>query len=145
MKKIVKTSKNCYFGAQLPQKGVSMGYTQLKIRNKRKDHQLSETLFYQNIIYFGWVMNLFVFYVMFFRWGTHLYISLFPSICLLHTISQEPDIIWSWFLVHICKMMISPDFFFIFLKFDFLGKWAKNSPKWKIRITSVTCHISGTV
>ena len=30
-----------------------------------------------------------------FRWGTHLYMSLFPSICLSHSISQEPYIIWS--------------------------------------------------
>ena len=30
-------------------------------------------------------------------------------------------------------------------KFQFRGKRAKNSPKWKITITSVTHHISGTV
>ena len=28
--------------------------------------------------------------------------------------SQELCIMWSWFLVHICKMMTSPDSFFIF-------------------------------
>ena len=54
-----------------------------------------------------------------FRWGTHLCMSLFLSIRLLHTISQEPYIIW--FLVHMCKMMISPGVLFIFLNFDFLG------------------------
>ena len=71
------------------------------------------------------------------------------SICLLHTISQEPCVIWSQVLVHICKMMISPGGFLFFLNFDFLGceggKRAKNSPKWKITITSVMCHIAGTV
>ena len=34
--------------------------------------------------------------------------------CLSHSISQEPYIIWLWFLVHMCKMMISPVNFFIF-------------------------------
>ena len=28
-----------------------------------------------------------------FRWGTHLYVSLFPSVCPLHTVSQETHII----------------------------------------------------
>ena len=39
--------------------------------------------------------------------------------CLSHSISQEPYIIWLWFLVHMCKMMISPANFFIFQNFDF--------------------------
>ena len=30
--------------------------------------------------------------------------------------SQEPYIIWLWFMVHICKMVISPGAFFIFFK-----------------------------
>ena len=34
--------------------------------------------------------------------------------CLSHSVSQEPYIIWLWFLVHMCKMMISPANFFIF-------------------------------
>ena len=29
--------------------------------------------------------------------------------------------LWSWFLVNLCKMMISQGVFFIFLDFDFLG------------------------
>ena len=65
--------------------------------------------------------------------------SIRPSVCLLHSISQEPYIIWSWFLLHICEMMISSGFFFIFSKFWFF------SPKWEITITSVMHHISGTV
>ena len=36
-------------------------------------------------------------------------------------ISQEQYSAWSWFLGHLCKMMISPDLFFIFSKFWFFG------------------------
>ena len=60
--------------------------------------------------------------------------------CLVHFISQEPCIIWLSFMVHLCKMMISPGFCFIFSKFGFSGllggevwkgkKW-KNGPKWE--------------
>ena len=52
---------------------------------------------------------------------------------LSHTISQEQHNIWSWFLVHLCKLMISWGIFFIFLNFSFFGlsewgdKRAKNS------------------
>ena len=37
------------------------------------------------------------------------------------SISQEPYIIWLSFMVHMCKMIISPEFFFFFSKFWFLG------------------------
>ena len=40
------------------------------------------------------------------------------KICLT-SLSQEPYLIWLWFLVHMCKMMISPAIFFIFSKFWF--------------------------
>ena len=40
---------------------------------------------------------------------------------LSRAISQQQYSIWSWFLVHLCKMMISPGVFFIFLKFSFFG------------------------
>ena len=43
----------------------------------------------------------------------------------LHTscaISQEQYSIWSWFLVHFCKMMVSPGDFFIF--FEMFIIWA---------------------
>ena len=52
--------------------------------------------------------------------------------CLSRSISQEPSIIWLWFLVHMCKMMISLANFFIFQNFDFgvLGGWkGKKWPK----------------
>ena len=39
--------------------------------------------------------------------------------CLPHSVSQEPYIIWLWFLVHMCKMMISPANFCIFQNFEF--------------------------
>ena len=42
--------------------------------------------------------------------------------------------------------MISPDVFLIFLKFSFFGllggERAKKCPKWKITVTSVTCHMT---
>ena len=40
---------------------------------------------------------------------------------LWHSISQEPYIIWLSFMVHMCKMIISPEVFFIFSKFWFFG------------------------
>ena len=43
------------------------------------------------------------------------------TFCLLHSISQETYIIWLWFLVHMCKMTISPANFFIFKNLDFGG------------------------
>ena len=37
-----------------------------------------------------------------------------PKPCPLHFISQEPWIIWSWFMVHICERIISSGVFYIF-------------------------------
>ena len=47
--------------------------------------------------------------------------------CLSQAVFQEPYLIWLWFLVHMCKMMISPCSFFIFSKFWFFGftEWIK--------------------
>ena len=47
---------------------------------------------------------------------------------LSHSVSQEPYLIWLWFLVHMYKMMISPAIFFIFSKLWFclfFGGWDK--------------------
>ena len=61
-----------------------------------------------------------------FRWGTHLYKSLFPfvrlSICLslAHHISGTVHH-WIIFFGTLWKMMISPGVFFIFFRLDFLG------------------------
>ena len=56
--------------------------------------------------------------------------------CLSHSICQELYIIWYWFLVHMCKMVISPGNFF--LNFDFWGfyggKRAKNDLKLPISV-----------
>ena len=41
--------------------------------------------------------------------------------CLSRLIFQEPYIIWSSFMVHMCKKIISPCMFFIFSKFWFSG------------------------
>ena len=43
------------------------------------------------------------------------------NFCLLWSISQEPYTIWMLFIVHFCKMMVSPSVFFIFSKFWFSG------------------------
>ena len=59
-------------------------------------------------------------------------------------VSQEPYIMWLSFMVHMCKMLISWDVFFIFEKFFWVarrwgggGKRAKNGPGWK-KILSVS-------
>ena len=53
--------------------------------------------------------------------------------CSSHSISKGPYIIWLSFMVHMCKMIISPGVFFILSKFwffRFLGsKRAKNNLK----------------
>ena len=41
--------------------------------------------------------------------------------CLSHSIPQELYIIWLWFLVHMCEMIIYPANFFIFQNFDVWG------------------------
>ena len=52
--------------------------------------------------------------------------------CLPHLISQKPYIIWMSFMVHMRKMIISPDTLFIFSKYWLFvllgGKRARNSP-----------------
>ena len=44
---------------------------------------------------------------------------------LSHSVSQELYLIWLWFLVHTCKMMISPAIFFHFFKI--LISWVSQS------------------
>ena len=55
-------------------------------------------------------------------------------------ISQEQYDMWSWFLVHLCKLIIPSGIFSFFWNLLFSGcyggKRAKNSPKWKVKITS---------
>ena len=62
--------------------------------------------------------------------------------CLLHTISREPSITWSWFMLHVCKMVMSPSIFFIFQSFDFSEGQVMTQ---NCQFQSVTFHISGTV
>ena len=63
--------------------------------------------------------------------------------CLVHFISQEPYTVWLSFMVHLCKMMISPGVSFIFSKFWFswlLGGRSVKGKKWsKMRKNSVYC------
>ena len=70
--------------------------------------------------------------------------------CLSCFISQELYIIWLSFVVHMCKMMISPGFLFIFFKIFIFrvyspeSKQTKNGWKWQ-KIQSIMFHISGTI
>ena len=60
---------------------------------------------------------------------------------LLHAISQEQYSTWSWFLVHLCKMIISPCVSFIFSKFWFfvlLG--GSKGKKWSKMTKISVCH-----
>ena len=78
-----------------------------------------------------------------------LFLSMCLSVCLF--MCHAPHYFWSLFLVHICKMMISPVcfvlffFFFHFLRIlifqVFREVRAKYSPKWKTKIISVI-HLS---
>ena len=43
------------------------------------------------------------------------------TLCLSHLVFQEPYIIYCDFLLHLCKMMISPANFLIFQNFNFWG------------------------
>ena len=69
------------------------------------------------------------------------------KLCLSHSMSQEPYIIWPSFVVHKCEMIISPGTF-IFSKFWFLGllggSKGKNGPKWQ-KTLSVVPFILGTM
>ena len=55
--------------------------------------------------------------------------------CLSDFLSQQPYLVWLWFLLHMCKMMISPGIFFSFHFFTILS----------VKIQSVTLYISRTV
>ena len=88
-----------------------------------------------------------------FRWSTHLYMSLFLSICLSlchtsylrsHTSSDHNF----WFtcvkLSYLQAFLLLFSSIFIFCSVSWV-KVQKSSPKWKIKITSVLCHISRTI
>ena len=70
-KKLVKPLKNCFFGPNLHRKEVIMGHAQdgnfffFGTNNKSRSSAFRKFLFYQNIICFDWVMNLFLSWVMF--------------------------------------------------------------------------------
>ena len=75
----------------------------------------------------------------------HLSVCLSVSPSTMHYISRTAHCVIIVFGVHMCKMIISPDVFFFFSLKKKKSKRAKNSRKWKIKITSVMCCISGTV
>ena len=60
---------------------------------------------------------------------------------LSYSISQEPYIIWLSFMVHICKMIISPSVAFIFSKFWFLGSSGGWKGKKQSKITNNVCRV----
>ena len=74
----------------------------------------------------------------------HLLCTVHTVIYLLHlicTISQEQYSQWSWFLVHLCKMMITPGFFSFFCYFQFLAFRGQKAKKWpKMTKKSVCCN-----
>ena len=74
---------------------------------------------------------------MFFRWGNHLNMSLFPSV----RPSIHPSV--SCHISGTVHYMIM--IFGVHVHFFHFFKITKNSPKWKIQMTSVTHYISGTV
>ena len=112
---------------------------------------------YKRAIYlaiFSFFQN-FNFLCCYFGWKGKNWPKMTKKLSLLHSISQEAYIIWSWFLVHICKMMKSPGAFSFFSTFWFsrlLGggeggggsKREKNGPKWQ-KILFVSLPISGIV
>ena len=52
---------------------------------------------------------------------------------LSHSVSQELHLIWLWFLVHMCKMMISPAICFIFSKIWFFWVFQSSSINAKMK------------
>ena len=85
------------------------------------------------------------FYV--FRWGIHLYMPFFPSICPsvcpLRIMSQESYMMWDNNFWCICVKYLQ-DFFSFFQNLYSLGcyggKSSKNSPKWKKKKNYI-CHV----
>ena len=68
--------------------------------------------------------------------------------CLLHSVSQEPYITWSSFVVRKCKMIISSVDFFSFSKLWFFGLLGRSkSKKWlkPTKTLSFALYISGTM
>ena len=65
------------------------------------------------------------------------------KLCLLHSISQEPFIIWLSFMVQMCKMIISPGVFFSFKVLIFgVVRGLKGHKKWpKMTKISVCCTL----
>ena len=61
------------------------------------------------------------------------------------SISQELCLIWLWFFVHMCKMMVSPAVFFIFsiFKIDFSGfsKFINKCQKEILRCVPPSSHV----
>ena len=57
-------------------------------------------------------------------------------------LSQEQYSIWSWFLVNLCKMMISPSIFFQFFKILIFRvvREIKNGPKSQKTLLQSICH-----
>ena len=70
------------------------------------------------------------------------------KVCLLHSISEEPYLIWLLFMVHICKMVISSGVFFHFYKiliFQIVRGVKGQNLVQNNKKFSVTLHISGTI
>ena len=59
---------------------------------------------------------------------------------LSHSISQETYILWLSFMVHICKMIISPGSFLIIWKFWFFSLSGSKRAKKCSKVTNIVCH-----
>ena len=75
----------------------------------------------------------------------------YKKLCLSHFVSQEPYLIWLWFLVRMCKMMIFLAVFLIFFKIQIFWVLGKEGGVKGQKIThyyqfqSVTLYISRNV
>ena len=73
------------------------------------------------------------------------------NVCPSHSISHEPYLIWLWFLVHICKIIVSSNFFhffkiLIFVFFRGRGRGVKGQKMTQnYYFQSFTLFFSGTV
>ena len=73
------------------------------------------------------------------------------NVCPSHSISHEPYLIWLWFLVHICKIIVSSNFFhffkiLIFVFFRGRGRGVKGQKMTQnYHFQSFTLFFSGTV
>ena len=115
-------------------------YFSFKILNVSSEKKITFLCFFSHlypVLFYEWntsIWDNFKFFIFLVRAPTSICHFFCPSVCPL---------------IHMYKIIISPGIFLIFKELQFFGmlggESAKNCPKWKIKATSVTCHISWTV